>query len=396
MLPEDQKRILGYFIEEAKDHLNTIEQGLINLQATIGDSEMINEVFRAAHSVKGGAAMLGLNSIQRTAHRMEDFFKVMKESPVQTDREMESLLLQIFDGLQEQLEQLQSPYGLTDDQAQGIITTLEPIFDQAERHLNTLAGSAPVAAAPPPSMARPAATATASAAPTSHPENSAVQLVFRSDIPELLREMLATFKQADDKTSRQQLAQICQRLHSFGEQLELPRWSDLTKIVGQAIGNYEETYRTLAPVAIRDLKQAQEMILANQANQVAASAALLDLVPPAPEPITDESALDALLAEALSADTEETNLADLFATAEAEDSDLSLIESDDWLDQLTETETSMPDDSGLEAVFGNLDINEVSPPGDAFGSQHHPGIGRKLVQKSLIALPIYLRAAILG
>lgn len=166
--------------------------------------------------------------------------------------------------------------------------------------------------------------------------------------------------------------------------------------MGQAIGNYEETYRTLAPVAIRDLKQAQEMILANQANQVAASAALLDLVPPAPEPITDESALDALLAEALSADTEETNLADLFATAEAEDSDLSLIESDDWLDQLTETETSMPDDSGLEAVFGNLDINEVSPPGDAFGSQHHPGIGRKLVQKSLIALPIYLRAAILG
>lgn len=396
MLPEDQKRILGYFIEEAKDHLNTIEQGLINLQATIGDSEMINEVFRAAHSVKGGAAMLGLNSIQRTAHRMEDFFKVMKESPVQTDREMESLLLQIFDGLQEQLEQLQSPYGLTDDQAQGIITTLEPIFDQAERHLNTLAGSAPVAAAPPPSMARPAATATASAAPTSHPENSAVQLVFRSDIPELLREMLATFKQADDKTSRQQLAQICQRLHSFGEQLELPRWSDLTKIVGQAIGNYEETYRTLAPVAIRDLKQAQEMILANQANQVAASAALLDLVPPAPEPITDESALDALLAEALSADTEETNLADLFATAEAEDSDLSLIESDDWLDQLTETETSMPDDSGLEAVFGNLDINEVSPPGDAFGSQHHPGIGPQVGAEELNSLANLFEGGDLG
>lgn len=384
MLPEDQKRILGYFIEEAKDHLNTIEQGVINLQATIGDSEMINEVFRAAHSVKGGAAMLGLNSIQRTAHRMEDFFKVMKESPVQTDREMESLLLQIFDGLQEQLEQLQSPYGLTDDQAQGIIATLEPIFDQAEQHLNTLAGVAPAVAAPPPAMARPAM---ATATPASHPENSAVQLVFRSDVPELLRDMLATFKQADDTASRQQLTQICQRLQSFGEQLELPQWSDLTKVVGQAISNREATYRTLAPVAIKDLKQAQELILANQAHQVAASSALANLVPEMPEAVTDDSALDALLAEALSTDAEETNLADLFATAEAEDSDLSLIESDDWLDQLTETAASTPDDDGLEAVFGNLDINEPSPARETeFGSQHHPGIGPQVGAEELNSL----------
>ena len=59
MLSEDQKRILGYFIEEAKDHLNTIEQGLLNLQTTIEDAEMVNEVFRAAHSVKGGARHAG-------------------------------------------------------------------------------------------------------------------------------------------------------------------------------------------------------------------------------------------------------------------------------------------------------------------------------------------------
>ena len=39
MLPEQQQRIMGYFIEEAKDHLNTIEQGLLSLQSTIEDSE---------------------------------------------------------------------------------------------------------------------------------------------------------------------------------------------------------------------------------------------------------------------------------------------------------------------------------------------------------------------
>ncbi|NJR74929.1 MAG: hypothetical protein HC773_17410 [Scytonema sp. CRU_2_7] len=44
MLPEQQQRILGYFIEEAKDYLNIIEQGLLNLQSTLDDPEMINEV----------------------------------------------------------------------------------------------------------------------------------------------------------------------------------------------------------------------------------------------------------------------------------------------------------------------------------------------------------------
>ncbi len=47
MLPEQQQRILGYFIEEARDHLNTIEQGLLNLESTLNDPEMISEVFRA-------------------------------------------------------------------------------------------------------------------------------------------------------------------------------------------------------------------------------------------------------------------------------------------------------------------------------------------------------------
>ena len=50
MLPEEKQRILGYFIEEAKDHLNTIEQGFLNLHNTLQNSEMVDAIFRAAHS----------------------------------------------------------------------------------------------------------------------------------------------------------------------------------------------------------------------------------------------------------------------------------------------------------------------------------------------------------
>ncbi|MEN9222687.1 MAG: Hpt domain-containing protein, partial [Thermostichus sp. BF3_bins_97] len=74
MNEEAQKRILSYFIEEARDHLTTIEQVLLSLRDSMNDPELINVLFRAALSFKGGSAMLGLTSIQRTAHRMEDFF----------------------------------------------------------------------------------------------------------------------------------------------------------------------------------------------------------------------------------------------------------------------------------------------------------------------------------
>ena len=64
---DKQKQITMYFIEEAKEHLQTIESGLLDLQSIMGNQEAVNEIFRAAQSIKGGAAMLGFSSIQHVA-----------------------------------------------------------------------------------------------------------------------------------------------------------------------------------------------------------------------------------------------------------------------------------------------------------------------------------------
>ncbi len=110
MLPE-QQRVLGYFIEEAKDNLNTIEQGLLNLQNTLKDTEMVNQVFRAAHSIKGGAAMLELDGILQTAHYLEYYFKVLKECPqIQVDQKLELLFLRVFNTLKKLLKQLEDSF----------------------------------------------------------------------------------------------------------------------------------------------------------------------------------------------------------------------------------------------------------------------------------------------
>ncbi|MBW4662612.1 MAG: hybrid sensor histidine kinase/response regulator [Chroococcus sp. CMT-3BRIN-NPC107] len=257
MLPEQQQRILGYFIEEAKDHLVTIEQGLLNLQATLQDSEMVNDLFRAAHSVKGGAAMLGISSILRISHRLEDFFKVLKESHFfRVDRQLESMLLQVFDTLRASVEHLERAT-LSDEIASALMVKIEPVFTEIERHL---------------------AEGDRAAANTDDVEQPLVS-AFQNDVPLQLRQMLELFKQPQSEASSQQLQQYCQQLINLGEQFNLPDWSKLCQIVASAIANPDNTYRTLAPIAIKQLKQAQELVATFRATEIVISEQWQSFVP---------------------------------------------------------------------------------------------------------------------
>ncbi|MEG4325875.1 response regulator [Microcoleus sp. herbarium5] len=305
MLPEQQQRIMGYFIEEAKDHLNTIEQGLLNLQTTIEDPELVNEVFRAAHSVKGGAAMLGLTSIQQTAHRLEDSFKVLKECSVKVDQQLESLFLRIFDTLQGLLEQLSGPFGLTEELGEQMVRELEPVFEELNGHLGGLVGHGEhhadeSYAMPVPEQVMAGVGVGAFASSKSFPdsrsvyapdvretEDSALQLVFDSDVPARMRELLQEFKQPEGPESRRQLKNICRNLLRAGEEFELPCWIELIQAVSKAIANPENSYRTLAPTVIKDIKQAQELVISGLESSIAPSAKLLSLQPAVLVPETD-------------------------------------------------------------------------------------------------------------
>ncbi|MGD1897579.1 MAG: response regulator [Phormidesmis sp.] len=265
MLPEQQQRIMGYFIEEAKDHLNTIEQGLLSLQSTIEDPEKANELFRAAHSVKGGAAMLGLESIQTTAHRMEDYFKVLKESPVQVDSALETMFLRISDGLKDLLEQLEGPFGLTQDKAQEIMAGVDPVFGQLAQHLDSL-----VVAKGSSKESRPNNPASA---------DEALQTVFKRDVTALLRQLLSTFKQPDTTDSRSSIQETCAQLHTIGERFELPEWCDLVETARLAAANLSNEYRILAPVLIKEIKKSQELVLSGRASEVDISETMQSLLP---------------------------------------------------------------------------------------------------------------------
>jgi chemotaxis protein histidine kinase CheA/CheY-like chemotaxis protein len=286
-MSSEHNKIMGYFIEETKEHLNTIDQSLLHLTMTVADADKISEAFRAAHSIKGGAAMLGIKSIQQIAHVLEDGFKVLKEVPVDIDQTLESLLFATFDSLKRLFAHLNSPTGLRDQAAAEISSEVEPTITQLITHLKSLTDT-PLAASQPHGSQPQPATRAAPVRPMLQPaspnqptleEDSALQLIFKSDVPKLLQYMWETFKQPDGASSRQHLGEICRNLLQAGETFELREWSELIQIVTLTCQNTHKTYHALAPVILKEIKQARQLVLTGKATEIQPSPELKLLLP---------------------------------------------------------------------------------------------------------------------
>ena len=285
MQPEQQQRILGYFLEEAREHLNTIEQGLLNLQSTLNDSEMINEVFRAAHSIKGGAAMLGLSSIQHTSHRLEDCFKILKEHPVQIDQRLESLLLDVCDTLKALIDHLGNPFGLSEEKAQALMSKTEPVMQLLNDHIEQLVEQGNTS-----NTSLETRYVIHSQRETVLPTYVQPQKLpvtrqnqdwteFQNQVLQILREMLQLFKQTNLSSSRDNLQNCCHQLVKIGRDLNLSNWCSLCESAAQAISNPNNTYLTLAKIIITEIKQAQELVIQNRDAEIVISQQLEILLP---------------------------------------------------------------------------------------------------------------------
>ncbi|MEP0816745.1 MULTISPECIES: Hpt domain-containing protein [Trichocoleus] len=276
MEKQKQQQILGYFIEEAKEHLETLESGLLDLRSTVADSERLNELFRAAHSIKGGAAMLGFTSIHKIGHRLEDSFKLLQEHPLTVDQQLESFFLKGFDALKELVDCLQGPFGLRDEDADQILQESEPAFSELQDYLNRLIGvdiKSTVAAA---QSAKPKA----SAQPQAQSANSANNLTAQVTVG--LKQMLQLFKQKESAASRQQLQALCARLLQLGKGVNA--WQNLVKTAQAAIANPKNSYQVLAPLVIKELKEASALVQTGRADEVAPSQQLRRLAA-VPEPV---------------------------------------------------------------------------------------------------------------
>lgn len=160
----DTSRYLGLFVGEASEHLDALGKDLVRLEQDGASSELVDGLFRHAHSVKGMAASMGFEATATLAHRLEDLLDVVRVAPGRIDKELADLVLQAVDALQAQVKAAASGEAVADapDLVQALASATAalairrpPTPVPSPGALHAGAGPAPLASAPPPAASAP-------------------------------------------------------------------------------------------------------------------------------------------------------------------------------------------------------------------------------------------------
>ena len=120
--------IFADFIVEAKEHLETIEPNLLELEQTPGNLELLNKIFRPMHSLKGASGFLGLNKINRLAHKAENILDELRKGAMSVTPEIMDIILTSTDALRQMLDSLDRDSTEGDTDIVPIIAILDAIM----------------------------------------------------------------------------------------------------------------------------------------------------------------------------------------------------------------------------------------------------------------------------
>lgn len=96
----DVSQYLGVFLDEAKEHIQSLNDNIMQLEQDPENADCINEIFRAAHSMKGMAGTMGYKKMQQLTHDMEDVFSDVRAGTVKVNGTMIDTLFQCLDAIQ--------------------------------------------------------------------------------------------------------------------------------------------------------------------------------------------------------------------------------------------------------------------------------------------------------
>ncbi len=100
-MADESNALVQSFIDDCREHLDSIESALMDIEAAGKDQnpELVNSVFRLAHSIKGGAGMLGFDNIKTLAHKLENVLHMVRSGELSPTHEVIEVLLKGFDRL---------------------------------------------------------------------------------------------------------------------------------------------------------------------------------------------------------------------------------------------------------------------------------------------------------
>lgn len=103
----DVSQYLEIFLDETKEHLQSLNTEILNLEQDPENTDTINEIFRAAHSLKGMAGTMGYKRMQALTHDMENVFSEVRTGTIKVNGNLIDILFQCLDALEEYTNTIQ-------------------------------------------------------------------------------------------------------------------------------------------------------------------------------------------------------------------------------------------------------------------------------------------------
>ena len=348
--PDIRDQAYQFFIEEARELLQVLETGLLDLRQDHSTSK-VHELMRAAHSIKGGAASVELSAIELLAHRLEDFLKALYSDGVEFDAELEGLLLQGYDCLSHPLiEQIEA--GSFDESA--ALLAAEPVFAALEERLADALENAD------------------NYIPSANDLGvDIVASIFEVDVAQALEHLTQVSANPNAYDLAAELEGQLEVFAGFAELFNLPGFGEIVNTARIALAQNPQQALEILQATIADCSTAQEQILAGDRQQGGEVSATLKALAgaSATEIVNSVSTFDTLDLDGgdiwTSAPESEPLAEDIFGAIPDEATEISEPESSEMADLALDEAgiwASAPEGKLLaEDIFGTIPDEAIAP-----------------------------------
>lgn len=244
MTQDKEQEIRWQFLGEAEEYLHEIESVLLGISAHHINHQQIDQILRSAHSIKGGAAMMSFESLSEIAHRLEDFFKVLKASQSHLiDETLESLFLTSVDHLRQMIQQYRQKIDIDPTWLQEQVT---PVIDALSQRLGD---------------PQPEDTMTLL---SEEAEEDMVLFMFQTEVENCLQRLESVFDDPQQPCLREEFSLAAQELDGLGQMLELKPFSALCQSIAQILETHPDDLATIARLALKEWRRSQALIESGQ------------------------------------------------------------------------------------------------------------------------------------
>ena len=232
------------FLDEVKDFLADIETEILGLSDRGLQRSTINKILRAAHSMKGGAAMMGFHALSELAHRLEDFFKILQaNNQTAIAPDMESLFLAAIDGMGKVAKIHKQRKIPPENWLQEHINSP---FQQLHKILGDLS-----------------AQDEASLLSEEAGQDMRV-LMFATEVDACLERLTNVLADQNSQVLREEFELTSQEFSCLGEMLELPAFSQLCAEISTALANKDHNLQEVTTAALEAWRRSQALVLVSQ------------------------------------------------------------------------------------------------------------------------------------